>query len=89
MLLQLSILGFILSMLVFWVETPCGLAGRYQRFGGTYCLHLRGYIETVCYYKTLVSNYKSTRHYNPKDQHRHLHRRENLTSLWLHFNFKD
>jgi hypothetical protein len=21
--------------------TPCGLAGRYQRFGGTYCLHLQ------------------------------------------------
>jgi hypothetical protein len=24
-------------MLVFWVATPCGLVGRYQRFGGTYC----------------------------------------------------
>jgi hypothetical protein len=27
---------------VFWVVTPCGLAGRYKRFGDTYCLHLQG-----------------------------------------------
>jgi hypothetical protein len=27
--------------LVFWVVTQCGLVGRYQRFGGTYCLHLQ------------------------------------------------
>jgi hypothetical protein len=31
------------SMLFFWVVTPCGLAGRYQRFGQTYYLHLRGW----------------------------------------------
>jgi hypothetical protein len=24
-----------MSMLVFWVVTPCGLVGRYQHFGGT------------------------------------------------------
>jgi hypothetical protein len=29
-----------MSMLVFWVVMPCGLVGKYQRFGGTYCLHL-------------------------------------------------
>jgi hypothetical protein len=29
------------SKLVFRVVTPCGLVGRYQRFGGTYCLHLQ------------------------------------------------
>jgi hypothetical protein len=28
-------------MLVFWIVTPCGLIGRYQRFGETYCLHLQ------------------------------------------------
>jgi hypothetical protein len=28
-------------MLIFWVVKPCGLVGRYQRFGGTYCLHLQ------------------------------------------------
>jgi hypothetical protein len=31
------------SMLIFWVVTSCGLVGRYQRFGGTYCLHLQGW----------------------------------------------
>jgi hypothetical protein len=30
-----------MSMLVFWVVTPCGLVGRYQRFEGTYSLHLQ------------------------------------------------
>jgi hypothetical protein len=29
-------------MFVFWVMTPFRLVGRYQRFGGTYCLHLQG-----------------------------------------------
>jgi hypothetical protein len=31
-----------MSILVFWVVTPCGLIGRYQRFGGIYYLHLQG-----------------------------------------------
>jgi hypothetical protein len=31
-----------MSMLLFWVVTPYGLVGRYQCFGGTYCLHLQG-----------------------------------------------
>jgi hypothetical protein len=30
-------------MLVFWVETPCGLAGRYQSFG----LNMRLFIQIV------------------------------------------
>jgi hypothetical protein len=30
-------------ILVFWVVKPCGLVGRYQRFRGTYCLHLKGW----------------------------------------------
>jgi hypothetical protein len=30
-----------LLMLVFWVGASCGLAGRYQRFEGTYCLNLQ------------------------------------------------
>jgi hypothetical protein len=34
-----------MPMLIFWVVTPCELVGRYQRFGGTYCLHLEGYIQ--------------------------------------------
>jgi hypothetical protein len=27
---------YYILMLVFWVITPCGLVGRYQRVGGTY-----------------------------------------------------
>jgi hypothetical protein len=34
--------SFNLLMLVFWAVTLCGLVGRYQRFGGTYCLRLQG-----------------------------------------------
>jgi hypothetical protein len=26
-----------MPMLIFWVVTLCGFAGRYHRFGGTYC----------------------------------------------------
>jgi hypothetical protein len=26
-------------MSVFWIVTPWGLVSRYQRFGGTYCVH--------------------------------------------------
>jgi hypothetical protein len=28
--------------MMFWVVTPYGLVGTYQRFGGTYCLFLQG-----------------------------------------------
>jgi hypothetical protein len=34
--------------------------------------------------ETMISAYKSTWCYNPKDQHRHLHSRENLKSDILH-----
>jgi hypothetical protein len=37
-------------------------------------------MEAVCSSKTLVCIYKSSRLYNPKHQHRHLHHRENLKS---------
>jgi hypothetical protein len=61
--------------------------GRYMRFGGTYCLHLQGFSnvyepiriykpvlrkKVVCLYETLTSTYKSTRRYNPEDQHRYI-----------------
>jgi hypothetical protein len=32
-----------MSMLVFWVMTPCRLVGGHQHFGETYCLHLQGW----------------------------------------------
>jgi hypothetical protein len=31
-----------MQILVFWVVSPCGLVGRFQHFGETYCLHLDG-----------------------------------------------
>jgi hypothetical protein len=37
-------------------------------------------VETVCSPETLVSTYKFTWRYYPEDQHRRLHRRENLKS---------
>jgi hypothetical protein len=33
-------------------------------------------MEAVYFSETLVSTYKSTRNYNPEDQHQHLHRRQ-------------
>jgi hypothetical protein len=33
-----------MSMLVFWVVASCGYVGGYQRFRGTYCLYLYGWI---------------------------------------------
>jgi hypothetical protein len=33
----------------------------------------------------LASTNESTRRQNPKEQHRHVHRRENLKSLWGYF----
>jgi hypothetical protein len=30
-----------ISLLVFWVVTPCGFVGICQHFGETYCLHLQ------------------------------------------------
>jgi hypothetical protein len=55
-----------ISIMVFWVVTPCGLAGTYHRFGGTYCP------EDGCsmFVQSLIFNYKSARRHNPKDQHR-------------------
>jgi hypothetical protein len=31
---------YVVTMLLFWVVTPCRLVGRYHRFGETHCLHL-------------------------------------------------
>jgi hypothetical protein len=45
-----------MSMLDFGVVTPCGLVGKYQRFGVTYCVHLHA-----------LNPYKFTRRYNPDD----------------------
>jgi hypothetical protein len=39
-------------MVAFWVVTPYVLADGCQRFGGTYCLHLQGFIQKT----TMVSS---------------------------------
>jgi hypothetical protein len=45
------------------------------------CRHLQAEVmEAVCSSETLASTYKLTRRYNPEDQRRHLHGRENLRS---------
>jgi hypothetical protein len=36
-----------LSLLIIYVSTSHGLAGRYQRFGGTYCRHFQGLRQYV------------------------------------------
>jgi hypothetical protein len=66
-------------MLFFWVLTSCRLAGRYQRFGEIYCLHLQGSMETFS--ETLVSTSESARRQNPAE--RHPHRRENLLTFQM------
>jgi hypothetical protein len=45
-----SIIGYTdmhyeMSVFVFWIVTPCGLVGRQQLFGGTYCLNFLGYVD--------------------------------------------
>jgi hypothetical protein len=45
--------GVKMSMVVFCVVTLCGLLGKYQRFGGTYCSIFRAK-EAVCSSETLI-----------------------------------
>jgi hypothetical protein len=41
-------------------------------------------MEALCFSETLIPTYKSTRRYNPEDEHRHLHLCDNLRSLQIH-----
>jgi hypothetical protein len=58
--------------MLFWVVRTCGLAGRHQRFGETYCFCLHG--EYVGIYL------QSVLPHIPEKRQRHLHRCENLKS---------
>jgi hypothetical protein len=51
-----------MSMLIFWVVTPCGFIGRYRRFGED------DWIWSVCLFETVVSTCESTRRNNPEQQ---------------------
>jgi hypothetical protein len=91
----------VLSIVVFWVVTPCGLIGGYQRFGGTCHFHFQRRshftsifrVEVISTVKMdvirsselLVTSYKTTRRHNPEYHSRHLHRHENLKSQYYCF----
>jgi hypothetical protein len=64
-----------MSVVVFWVVTPCGLVGGQQRFVGTCCLNVQPWR-----WKQYVTPFKSTRCHNPEDDHGLLHRRRDLKS---------
>jgi hypothetical protein len=36
-----------MTMSFSWVLTPCRLVGRYQRFGETYCLHIKAEVAML------------------------------------------
>jgi hypothetical protein len=42
-----------------WIVMPCGLVGRYQSFGATYCLYPHD------------STYKHIQHHNPEEHRQH------------------
>jgi hypothetical protein len=58
------------SMLVSWVVTLRGLVGRYQRFGGKYCLHLQGWSSMFLRNTGVYIN--STGWWDPDYQHWHI-----------------
>jgi hypothetical protein len=61
-----------MKMPVFWVVAPCNLVEVYQRFRGTFCLHLQVIalmMEAVSTSETLVNFYQITLCYNPEDRH--------------------
>jgi hypothetical protein len=54
------------SIVVFWVVTPCSFVCGYQCFGRTYRLHLQGEMEEIRSSKTSVTTYKTIRRHNPE-----------------------
>jgi hypothetical protein len=58
--------------MVFWIVMACGLVGRYQRFGRTYCLHLQGPDNGGSIYLLVHTALQ------PRRQHQRLHHRYNL-----------
>jgi hypothetical protein len=41
--------------MLFWILTPCRMAGRAQRFGEAYCVHLQGEIGDARNWRDLYS----------------------------------
>jgi hypothetical protein len=74
-----------IKTLVFWVVTPCRLVGRYQNFGGTYCLHLSPEDEGSMFFRnvgiylqvhTALQPWRPTSILNPHDV------RPSFTPIW-------
>jgi hypothetical protein len=66
--------------MVFWDVTPCSFIDRYQRFGGTHCLHLLDTLnmEAALSSEALVPADQITRHHNPTGRNLHIHSRETI-----------
>jgi hypothetical protein len=72
-------------VLILWVVTPCGLAGRYQRFGKTHCLHHQG----VTTQKTNIDVFTAVRTSNLNitlSSHRNI---SHFTTFYSHFSLED
>jgi hypothetical protein len=65
-----------MTMAVFWDVTPCSLLEVYRRF-------IALTMDAAGTSETSVNFYRTTRRYNPEDNHRHTHRCENLKSRYL------
>jgi hypothetical protein len=39
---RFEVLTAVNILMLFWAVTPCGVLGRYQSFGETYCSHIEG-----------------------------------------------
>jgi hypothetical protein len=62
-----------MSMLVFWVVTPCGLVGRYStNVSEEYTASIfRVEDGGIMFLRNVGTTYKFTRRYNPENQHRY------------------
>jgi hypothetical protein len=87
--MRFEVLTVKMSMLVLWVVTPSGLAGRYQRFGedtaSIFVPPKFWYLLTTPqngdskFSETSVNIYQTTLcYYNPENSHLYTRRRENL-----------
>jgi hypothetical protein len=73
-----------MSSLVSWVVTPCGIVGRYQLFGETYCLHLQGgrmFLRNADIYVQVHTTLQPKRQTSTKEQVDHMLLKRFLTNI--------